>query len=91
MNQRACLLYFKIQAALASVIMTAVLFSVDHHIVAPMWRASSECLDYLDYLDYPDYLIIFIILSILIILIILIIMIIVALMWRASSEYVKHT
>ena len=30
------------QATLASVIMTAVLFSVDHHIVAPMWRASSE-------------------------------------------------
>jgi len=28
------------KATLASVIMTAVLFSVDHHIVAPMWRAS---------------------------------------------------
>ena len=35
--------------------MTAVLFSVDHHIVAPMWRASSEYLDYLDYFYYPDY------------------------------------
>ena len=34
---------FCAQATLASVIMTAVLFSVDHHIVAPMWRASSEC------------------------------------------------
>ena len=35
--------------------MTAVLFSVDHHIVAPMWRASSEYLDYLHYFDYPDF------------------------------------
>ena len=40
--------------------MTAVLFSVDHHIVAPMWRASSEYLDYLDYFYYPDFFIILI-------------------------------
>ena len=54
-GQTQCLQYFQIQATLASVIMTAVLFSVDHHIVAPMWRASSEYLDYLDYFYYPDY------------------------------------
>lgn len=31
------------KATLAAVIITAVVFSIEHHVVKPMWQASSKC------------------------------------------------